>query len=353
MTKKYDPNAAANPNSGIFGLPHSFEESSIIYIPVPWEATTSYGAGTCLGPASIIKASAQMDLFDLDVIDPDTCGLFCMPSDPNIEALNASASALAQPIKDAFGDLSSHPSLKENLKQVNQKSNELNEWVRNQAESIYHSKKIAALIGGDHSSPFGAFQAAAKQYGEFGILHIDAHSDTRNAYMGFEHSHASIMRNAAQKIPEIIHFVQVGIRDFCEEEFEFTSKQKNSFTVFYDQSISDHRLAGKSFEALAKQIIAPLPQQVWISLDIDGLDPRYCPHTGTPVPGGLDYSELIFLIRLLAKSGKTIIGFDLDEVAPDLKTDQTDEWDANVGMRILYKLSALTLASQGKAAWRS
>src|SRR6185437_1373919 len=95
-----------------------------------------------------------------------------------------------------------------------------------------------------------------------------------------------------------------------------------------------------------EQIISELPQDVWISFDIDGLDPKLCPHTGTPVPGGLDFHEALYLIRELAESGRRIIGFDLNEVAPD--PTGANEWDANVAARLLYKLSAWTLVSQGK-----
>jgi agmatinase len=93
--------------------------------------------------------------------------------------------------------------------------------------------------------------------------------------------------------------------------------------------------------------VTALPERVWISFDIDGLDPKYCPHTGTPVPGGLEFQQANFLLSVLVGSGKKIIGFDLNEVAPSLD-DPNNEWDANVGARLLYKLSAWTLLSQGK-----
>ena len=219
---------------------------------------------------------------------------------------------------------------------------------------------MAAIIGGDHSVPFGAFEAAAEHFGSFGVIHFDAHSDTRKSYMGFEHSHASIMYNAATKIPAITQFVQVGIRDFCDEEYQFVRSQGKRFHMFYDQKIAEHRCSGKPFAEIAQEMISSLPEKVWVSFDIDGLDPRYCPHTGTPVPGGLDYSEAVFILRALAQSGRKIIGFDVVEVAPILTSDNVpieinqanDEWDANVGMRLIYKISALAFASQGWAQWR-
>lgn len=356
----YDPNAAADPNAGIYGLPYSFAEAKLVYLPIPWEATTSYGGGTVFGPEAILNASPQMDIFDLDVVDPYKLGLHCLPIDSSISKMNDQAKELAQTIKDAYGDIEGKPELQKNLKAVNDLSKKVNQWTKDHVQKILKADKIAAIIGGDHSTPFGAFEAAAEHFGEFGILHFDAHSDTRTAYMGFEHSHASIMHNAATQIPKITQFVQVGIRDFCDEEYQFIQSQGKRFNVFYDQHIAEHRCNGLAFSAIAAKMIEPLPQKVWVSFDIDGLDPKYCPHTGTPVPGGLDYSEAIHILRALAKSGRQIIGFDVVEVAPILNASQepieinqaSDEWDANVGMRLIYKLSALAMASQGLAPWR-
>ena len=357
----FDPNTAANPEAGIYGLPYSFAEAKLVYVSVPWEATTSYGGGTSFGPEAIFNASAQMDVFDLDVKDPYLAGLHALPISREILKLNHSSKILAQTVIEACGNIKDSPSLQKNLSQVNADSKKLNEFVRKEITTIFNAGKIPGLIGGDHSTPFGAFQAAADQYTEFGILHFDAHSDTRKAYLGFEHSHASIMYNAATQIPQIKKIVQVGIRDFCEEEHEFTSTQKNRFHVFYDHQISQKKMDGEPFTAIAEEIVSHLPENVWVSFDIDGLDPRFCPHTGTPVPGGLDYYEAIQTIRILAKSGKRIIGFDVVEVAPSLDSagspalinQANDEWDANVGMRLIYKLSAFTLASQKICSWNT
>ncbi|MBC7395857.1 MAG: arginase family protein, partial [Bdellovibrionales bacterium] len=309
----YDPSAAADPNAGIFGLPYSYEEAKLIYLSVPWEATTSYGGGTVFGPQAIINASPQMDIYDLDVQDPYRCGLHALPVSSEIMKDNEHAKGLAQSIKDAHGETKGNPFLQKSLQEVNALSKKLNRYVFQEVSRILDDGKIAVLIGGDHSVPFGAFQAAAKKFGTFGILHFDAHSDTRHSYMGFEHSHASIMHNAATFIPEITQITQVGIRDFCDDEIQFTQSQGTRFKIFFDQHISDLKLRGKSFLEITESILQSLPDKVWVSFDIDGLDPRYCPHTGTPVPGGLEYAEAIFILKLLARSGRTIIGFDLNE----------------------------------------
>ncbi len=356
-----DPNAPADLSAGVFGLPGTFDEAQVIYLPIPWEATTSYGGGTVHGPGAILNASSQLDLYDIDVENPYECGLFCLPIPTEIAELNALTTDLAASIKADPARVPEDPALQKNLASVNGNSKKLNEHVYRETARILKAKKIPGLIGGDHSVPLGAFRAAAEFEGEFGILHFDAHSDTRNAYMGFTDSHASIMRNAAERVLAIRKFVQVGIRDFCEEEVHFTRSQGARFEVHYDQVIAEKRLSGVPFVEIAKEILKNLPEKVWVSFDIDGLDPRFCPHTGTPVPGGLDYQEAILILRLLAKSGRKIIGFDVVEVAPPLLADGTplepiqasDEWDANVGMRLIYKLSALALASSGHARWRN
>lgn len=344
--KDYDPNAAAQPGSGVFGLPFSEKEASLVLVPVPWEVTTSYGGGTADGPDAILEASGQIDLWDTDLGRVYEAGIFMRKERKEIRALNNKAKKLAQKVIQAGGYREDRPALKKVLKDVNDASAKLNQMVYLESQSVLKQGKILALLGGDHSIPLGAFKAAGEKFGDFGILHFDAHSDTRDAYEGFQYSHASIFHNALNENKKIKQLVQVGIRDYCEQELEFTKAQGKRVNVYFDSDLSRKKLEGTTWAALAKEMVSHLPKQVWISFDIDGLDPRYCPHTGTPVPGGLEFSEATYLIAEVARSGRTIIGFDLNEVAPH--PEGADEWDANVGMRLLYKLCGWTLASQGK-----
>ena len=227
----------------------------------------------------------------------------------------------------------------------------LNEWVRCETKALLDAEKIVGLVGGDHSVPYGAFQAAAEKFGSFGLLHFDAHSDTRVAYEGFTWSHASIMYNAMENIPEISRITQVGIRDYCEQEHEFIHALGDRAKVFFDRDLATRRFDGAPWTRTATEIVESLPEKVWITFDIDGLDPKLCSHTGTPVPGGLEFAEANHLLRLLANSGRKIIGFDLNEVSP--APSGKDEWDANVGMRLLYKLAAWTFVSRGLAKPRA
>ncbi|MFM8315600.1 MAG: agmatinase family protein, partial [Deltaproteobacteria bacterium] len=236
--------------------------------------------------------------------------------------------------------------LKNSLKEVNSLGEKLNKFVYKETRQLLDEKKLVGVIGGDHSVPFGALQAVAEKYNSFGILHFDAHSDTRIAFEGFTWSHASIMYNVLENIPQVKKLVQVGIRDFCEQEFQYCQEQKSRVSVFYDKDLSHAKFEGTPWKETVNKILAPLPEAVWVSFDIDGLDPRFCPHTGTPVPGGLDFNEAVFVVSSLVRSGRKIIGFDLNEVAPSEDTE--DSWDANVGARLLYKLSAWMLASQSE-----
>lgn len=345
----FDPNAPAQPGSGIFGLPFDEAEAAVVILPVPWEATTSYGGGAAEGPQAILEASMQVDLFDLDVEKPYELGIHMLEEDPRIAAWNEEAKALAADVIDA-GGAGDDPKLVKNLARVNALSREVDGYVETEVARLLAAGKIVGLVGGDHACPLGAFRALGKARraagkGPFAILHFDAHSDTRKAYEGFEGSHASIMHNALESVPEIGKLVQVGIRDVCEEEIAYCQGQGSRVRMVTDREVALRKLEGESFAAIARSIVAELPDEVWVSFDIDGLDPRFCPGTGTPVPGGLDLHETACILREIVRAKKRILGFDLDEVAPN---PSGDEWDGNVGARLLYKLIGFTLASQGR-----
>ena len=319
----------------------------MVLLPVPWEATTSYGGGASDGPRAILEASAQVDLFDLDVEKPYALGIHMAPEAEVIIAANGKGKALAEKIVEA-GGAGTEPELLHSLERVNELSEQVNAWVEQETARLLDAGKIVGIVGGDHSVPYGALKATAARRPSFGILHFDAHSDTRRAYEGFVHSHASILFNVLDQIPQVSKVVQVGIRDLCEEEVEFCKSQGARVRMFSDRELVKRRHAGEPFARTVEEIVMELPAEAWVSFDIDGLDPRFCPHTGTPVPGGLDTSEVIAILREVARSGRRIIGFDLNEVAPNA-ADEHDQWDGNVGARMLYKLIAFTLASQARA----
>ena len=146
-----------------------------------------------------------------------------------------------------------------------------------------------------------------------------------------------------RRLPKVAKLVQVGIRDLCEEEHERIEDSRGRIVTHFNSALADATLLGTPFSELCAAICDDLPERVYLSFDIDGLDPALCPHTGTPVPGGLSFQQINFLLRAVVSAGKRIVGFDLTEVAPG---PQGDEWDANVGARVLYKMIGWTLKSQ-------
>ncbi len=330
----FDPNAAAAAD-GIFGLPHGAAGSALHLLPVPFAATVSYGGGAERGPAAILAASRQVDLFDLQTGRPYERGIFLLPADPRIEAAHARARQLATSIIAAGG---AGPADAAAVAEVDAAGRLVNEIVQAGVGQILEQGRLPGVIGGDHSIPFGAIRAAALRHPGLGILHVDAHADLRRAYEGFRWSHASIMDNVLRDIPEVGRLVQVGIRDFCQEEFERIQASEGRVVTHFDLEWQRRRFTGTTFDALCQEAVAALPERVWVSFDIDGLDPALCPGTGTPVPGGLQFAEACHLLAVLAGSGRRIVGFDLNEVAPG-----EGEWDANVGARLLYKLCGFAL----------
>ncbi len=345
---KFDPNAAASENSGIFGLPYSVDEAKLVLLPVTWEATTSYAGGTANGPDAIFQASKQVDLFDIELGNFFEAGIAMIEPSHEVRQWNQAAKKAAKTVIDATDSLP-ESDLQQALQEVNTHSLKLNHYVYTETKRLLSEGKSVGIIGGDHSVPFGSIQAFLEKYPHMGILHFDAHADLRLAFEGFDYSHASIMRNVITKT-SLSKLVQVGIRDFCEEEFNFIQQHKDRIVTFFDAVMCEQKMHGKYWSHLCDEIIQHLPQEVYVSFDIDGLDPRFCPHTGTPVPGGLDFSEALYLLKKVTQSGRKIIGFDLNEVSlgcSDLSaiSNPADEWDANVGARLLYKLCGWTLAS--------
>jgi len=343
----FDPALTGSADDGIYGIATTVEEAMLVYVPVPWEVTTSYGNGTSRGPDAILRASPQLDLFVRGADNHYQRGFHLLAASDEIIQLNASWKPVAEQIQEELeqeGKLTSEQLLVAR-EEVNRASERVNELVYQQCRALGEEGKLLAVIGGDHSSPYGLVRYLAEKHtGDFSILHIDAHLDLRDAYQGFQYSHASIMRNlmALPRAPRGL--VQVGIRDFCEDEARFAATNSR-IQVFYDEDIKSRLYEGETFATIVNEIIAALPTQVYISFDIDGLRPDLCPHTGTPVAGGLEFEQAQYLIKALARSGRRIIGFDLCEVSPN-PDDATDEWDGNVGARVLFMLSTWMMESQ-------
>lgn len=336
--------ASFNPNEngifehGIFGLPFETQESELVLVPAPWEATVSYGGGATKGPKAILDASQQIDLYDPIYPDAWKKGIAMLDIPVDIFQKNLQVRKKVEIYLKGYFAKNIDKGLQ---KEINADCALFNDQIEMITDELLKAEKIVGVVGGEHSVSLGYLRALSKKYKNFGILHVDAHMDLRPAYEGLVYSHASIFHNVLE-IKNISKLVQIGIRDFSQIENEKVKKEKKRVIVFSDYEIRKDIFEGKKWAKKCDEIIKELPKNVYISFDIDGLLPYLAPNTGTPVPGGFSINEVIFLIEKIISSGRKIIGFDLCEVSPGEKND----WDGNVGARILYKLCLLSLKSQ-------
>jgi len=343
---QFDPNQAGNPNNNIFGLPFSEEEAKVVLLPVPWEVTVSFGAGTSRAADQIFKASLQVDLFDPDVKDGWKAGFYMLPIDRKIllksDYLRKEAELYIDYISKG-DDVQANKFMCKSLKEINEGSLFLNGWVYDQTKSLLEKGKLVGLIGGDHSTPLGYLKAIAEHAGDFGILQIDAHCDLRVSYEDFNYSHASIMYNALNEIPQVKKLVQVGIRDYSEDENQYITDNADRVVTYFDKDIKERQYEGETWKAIVDEIIQNLPEKVYISFDIDGLDPKLCTNTGTPVAGGFEAEQINYLFKKIIESGRKLVGFDLSEVGVG-----EGGLDANIAARILFKICNLMVKSNNK-----
>jgi len=237
------------------------ESSKFVILPVPFEATTSYGKGTANGPDAILKASKHLEAFDEELLRE--------PCDEGIHT--------AKPLK------------------------ELDE-VREAVSDQLAAGKIPIILGGEHSITSYAVAACKNRFSELSVLQIDAHADLRDEYEGTKLSHACIVR----RVLEICPAVQVGIRNISSEEYEFAKKTGQLEKIHFAHQMNENTI---------DKILSQLSDKVYVTIDTDGLDPSVIPSTGTPEPGGLSWYKLLEILRALAEK-KEIVGFDLVEFSP-------------------------------------
>ena len=326
--RSLDPDAAAHGESGLFGFGLDPEECRVVAIPVPYEGTVSSRKGTVSGPAALIGASTQLDFLDPVVGEPWRAGLCMLQEEPLLRAASAEASAHAMRLRE--GEL-------EAAGAIDAIGEEIWDWLEAGVGSLLDSGRAPAVVGGEHGISFGAYRAVAARHEEFGILQVDAHCDLREAYEGLRTSHASVMRRALE-LPQVSRLVQIGVRDFGLAEAAFARASGERVHALHDFSLAratqDEGIASAFADA-----IATLPETVWISFDIDGLEPSLCPGTGTPFPGGLRWREAQLLVDSIAASGRRVLGFDLVEIGPAF-------WDGLVAAKVFYMLAGVTLGTR-------
>ncbi len=333
----FDPNGVGIANGNLFGFPVTENEADIVIIPIPWDATASYGKGTSDGPKAILDASVQLDFYHPKLENAFQTKVFMTAISNEWKEINTKLCIEAIEyigfLEDG-GKLEDNTDFQQTVSTISEAQNALKDNLKNRALDLMKNGKLVGVLGGEHSTPLGLIEAIDSQNKPFGILQIDAHADLRDAYEGFEQSHASIMFNALKNCSNLTKLVQVGIRDIAQSEVDLIKNSNGRISTYFDWNIKEGQFNGETWASQIDAIITDLPENVYISFDIDGLSPELCPNTGTPVAGGFKLEEITYLLFKLAASGKKIVGFDLNEVAPG----KDDDWDANVGARALWNL---------------
>lgn len=338
----FDPDGVGVGNGAYFGLPFEPEAARLVLISAPWDVTVSYGAGTAYGPDAVIEASTQLDFHDPLAPGAWRRGIATADVDYSLLEQSQRLRSDAERVIDHLegGGSPDDDYVVRKLRRVNEGCAAMNANIGAQAARWLDAGKIVGLVGGDHSAPYGLVRALGARHTSFGILHLDAHCDLRDAYEGFAFSHASIMYNILRDVPQVVRIAQVGVRDFSEGEAALAAAQERIAT-FDDLSLAEAAFRGETWETQCRRIVESLPGEVYVSFDIDALTFENCPHTGTPVSGGLTFNQAVWLLATLVRSGRRIIGFDMVEVAPA----GDERIDAITGARVLWKLCGQTLLS--------
>jgi agmatinase len=254
---------------GALPVTRSFEDSRVVVLPVPLDRTTSYVSGTRNGPHEILQASSHMELWDEELgLDVHPVGIFTLPE-----------------MELPFGELAA-----------------VMQEIRRVADAILAAGKFLVTLGGEHSITPPLVAAAAAKHPGLSVLQIDAHADLRDCYMGTPHNHACAIRRSLEYAP----VTQVGIRSMSAEEAEALPSLPT--TVFYDVTM-------RKDPNWVERIVDSLSDTVYITIDVDGLDPAIMPATGTPEPGGLSWYELLAILRT-TMARKTVVACDLVELSP-------------------------------------
>ncbi|MEW6615141.1 MAG: agmatinase [Thermodesulfobacteriota bacterium] len=245
------------------------DTSKVVILPVPYDQTVSYRAGTREGPRAIINASAHIELYDQEL---------------DLESYRVGIHTL----KELEPDMSGPEGMLKRVYDI---------------VSIFNDKeKLLIMLGGEHSLSIGAVKAFAEEYKNFSVLQLDAHADLRDTYCDTKYNHATVMR----RVMDYASTVQVGIRSLSREEMEFIKTKRLS--VFFEEDVVEG-------EGWIDEMISHLSQNIYITLDLDVLNPGIMPSVGTPEPGGLSWHDLLNIIRKVAEN-RNIVGFDVMELCP-------------------------------------
>ena len=326
----------------LFGLPYTIEEASLVIIGVPWEVTVTYKGGTSNTPEQVLLASNQIDLFHPELGTPWQKGIAWDPSLMFLKKHSNNYSPIARQYFDVLertgADPNRSPELLNVAKNLDVANNMMLTKVKESIQKHLDAGKLIGLVGGEHTISIGAVHAIADSK-PISVLHLDAHADMRKSYAGMKYTHASAMYHISEH-SNVRSITSVGIRSMSPAEFEAISQKEKVF-LFTAHKLWTNLFAGISWEKLVDNIISTIEaDDVYITFDIDVLEPSLCPSTGTPVPGGLSYAHTTFLIKQLVKKGKRIIGFDIVEGGNKFS------FEIDLIVNLLFDLSCWTIHSQ-------
>jgi agmatinase len=246
-----------------------FANARVVILPVPLDRTTSYVSGTRNGPHEILVASSHMELWDEETAtDVHSVGIFTLPE------MEFPFAAMDEVVCE----------------------------IRRVASELVSRGKFPLILGGEHSITPAVVSAVAEKHKELSVLQIDAHADLRDSFMGTPHNHACAMRRTLEFAP----ITQVGIRSLSPEEAAAAPSLRT--TIFYDYNM-------RADPEWMDRVVDSLSETVYITIDVDGLDPAIMPATGTPEPGGLSWYETLALLRKVIER-RTVVGCDIVELSP-------------------------------------
>jgi len=271
---------------------YSLEKSRIVIVPVPYDMTSTWMKGADRGPDAIMEASVNLEFYDVET-----------------------GSEVHR-----HGIYTAEPVLEKGSPEM------LVESVFARIHSLFAEKKIPVIAGGNHTVSIGAFRAASLFFSDLTILQLDAHSDLRQEYEGSRYNHACVMARAREFAP----VVQVGIRSMSADELSYADADR----IFFAHNLYYNKL-------LYREALAKLTDNVYITIDLDVFDPSLMPSTGTPEPGGPDYTELMHFLREVSKN-KNVVGFDVVELCPSATNRMPDF----VAAKIIYQLLSYIFSGQ-------
>ena len=277
-----------------------FERAAAAILPAPYDGTVSYRGGARDGPQAIIEASRYLELYEPDLgLEPSQWGIATLPAlEPDVSGPEANIAR----VEKAVGELAD-------------------------------AGKLPVMVGGEHSLTLGAVRALAQRHSGLSVLQLDAHADMRDSYQGSPYSHACVMRRVREIVGDS-NVVQAGIRSISSEEIEHIRDADIEGVNLYTPGQYNDLPA-------IDELLAGLGETVYVTVDLDALDPSIMPAVGTPEPGGLSWQETLGILRAVAQRSR-IIGFDVMELAPN----EGPTYASFTAARLTYKLIGYALEAR-------